>query len=80
MSKLYAIVFEMQKDQIGKWCWGSCGYGIVGALDFGHFTAIGCKQEYCPHLDKQSEEPFVEMDSGAIVYLRKLKDLPTVKP
>ena len=72
---LYAVVFPRQQAQITAWCWGSCGHGIVGAVDLGPCAAVCCREEECPHLDKQ-----MDMAMGAVggepVVLRKLLDVP----
>ena len=74
-GKIYCILFPIQQKQIGEWCWGSCGNGLIGALDLGEgITAIGCHEDECPHLDRQMDEPFGSLD-GRDVILRKLKDV-----
>lgn len=76
-TRLYVVPFEVQELQIKAWCWGSCGDGIVGALDCGRFTGLPCRTAECPHLDKQMDEPFATVgDPEEPVYLRKLKDMP----
>jgi len=72
---LYAIIFEAQKEQITKWCWGpGCGKAVVGAVDLGIASAIVCRHDECPHLDKQMDEPMCEVQ-GEPVTLRKLKEV-----
>jgi hypothetical protein len=73
-EKIYGIIFPFQKAQISAWCWGSCGYGQIGAIDIGPVHVIVCRQETCPHLDKQMDEPMAEF-MGDDLYLRKLEDV-----
>ena len=70
-NKLYAVIFELQKDQISEWCWGSCGYGICGAVDFEPFSAVPCRHSPCPHVEREMDEPMGEVN-GESIYLRKL--------
>lgn len=72
MNKFFMII---QQDQISEWCWGSCGHGECGALNAGNIVGIPCKHSPCPHLDKEMDEPFCEIDAGPI-FLRKLLPLP----
>ncbi len=72
MSKpLYAIPLGPQPF-IPDLCWGSCGKGQVGALTFEGLECIPCRQEICPHIERQSE-CVGDMD-GDPVYLRVLTD------
>jgi hypothetical protein len=71
---MFAIVFELQKDQISEWCWGSCGKGVIGALTFEGFTFVACRHADCPHLDREKAEPFGEVE-GELVFLRKLQSV-----
>lgn len=72
---LYAILVPVQQAQVEAWCWGNgCGKGLVGGIDLGVCAAIPCDQDVCPHVDRQMEEPWGEVD-GRQVYLRKLKPL-----
>jgi hypothetical protein len=68
---MFAIVFELQKDQISEWCWGSCGKGVVGAITGEGFTFVACLHADCPHLDHEMAEPCGEV-LGEPVFLRKL--------
>jgi len=72
---MYFIIFELQKAQIGRWCWGSaCGKGLIGGLTLGPFTGIGCRQEKCPHSAMDEGSPMAELHGEPIV-LRKLTEV-----
>ena len=77
MSKLYVVPFlESTKEQIGEWCWGSCGHGIVGGIQLdASVIGIACRHEPCPHLDKEMTESCGDV-GGEPVYLRKLAGMP----
>jgi hypothetical protein len=79
---MFVVLFPVQEKQITKWCWGSCGHGVVGALDLGVCAAVMCHHSPCPHLDREMTEPMTKTDDGEPVFLRKLKDTEqqTVKP
>jgi len=64
---LYVVPFEPQKEQIDKWCYGSCGKAIVGMIDLGVCHGVTCRNVDCPHVEKE------ESDSADPIILRKLK-------
>lgn len=73
---IYLILFPHQKAQIEAWCWGpGCGKGIVSAVDIGPSATVVCREESCPYLDRQMDEPLGDLD-GEPCYLRKLKEVP----
>jgi len=76
MGKLFVVIFEAQKEQVERWCWGpGCGHGILGGVDlFGQATGVPCRQEACPYLDRELSESEGKVD-GDDVYLRKLRDV-----
>ena len=79
MGNLYAILYDepTQKPIVEQVCFGSCGKIIVGQLDIpldgGILVALACRQDACPALDKQMDEPCASLN-GDPVYLRKLRD------
>jgi hypothetical protein len=70
---IFAIVFPIQEAQIAAWCWGSCGKGLVGMIELGPYVAIGCREEVCPHVEKQATESCGTLErEDEPVFLRKL--------
>lgn len=74
---LYAIVLNIpgQMDLFSSECWGTCGKGIVGAVEDELVGTIGTCREpsaTCPCFDKEIEEDFGEVQ-GEPLRLRKLK-------
>lgn len=79
MAKLYAVVFEAQREQISELCWGKgCGKGVVGALYADGFSFVCCREENCPHAERTMDEPCGMRGDSVTgdddVYLRKLKE------
>jgi len=77
MARIYAVPIVPGHDEwVTTLCWGSCGKGICGAFDLGSVgvpaSAIPCREEQCPYLDRESDESIGTVD-GDYVYLRKLK-------
>ena len=80
---VFAVLCDMpsQKPAIEKYCFGSCGKIIVGAIkipmDDWVLTALPCREVQCPALDRQMEEPLGELpETGEPVFLRKLLEGP----
>lgn len=76
MAKLYAVPCVPFQPFAADLCWGSCGKGIVGAIDIpmgnGGIACIACRQDDCPHLDRQMDDSMGDVN-GEPVYLRKLR-------
>lgn len=74
-GKIYVVPLHRQEAEITANCYGNgCGRGIFGAiLDEYLGPLVPCKQETCPHLEKQTDEPIGQDGDGNDVYLRKLK-------
>lgn len=79
---IYGVPFEMQRAEIGAWCWGErCGKGEAGAIVCGSDlpTLMPCAEPDCPFVDRQSDTTIGDVD-GRPVYLRKLRDLADEVP
>ena len=73
MTRLYLISFPHQRAQIDAWCWGSCGHGLVGAIELPNGTAcVPCDRADCPHLEKEVELGTADDDPETVYVLRKL--------
>lgn len=75
MGKLFALVFELQKDIIKTRCFQECGRIIFGCAQDTEYGVYGlCRQPAaeCPALDREMDEPMGEV-RGEPIYLRKLK-------
>ena len=78
MGSIYAVLYDepSQTPIVKAVCFGTCGQIIIGSLtiplDEYVLVALTCRQEDCPALDKQMEEPCGSVD-GEPIYLRKLK-------
>ena len=81
LRPVFAVLCDMpsQKPTIEKYCFGSCGKIIVGAIEIPMddrvLMALPCREAQCPALDRQMEEPIGELpETGELVYLRKLRE------
>lgn len=77
MENMYVVVLSLQEPEITAHCFGDCGRGILMVThdpDIG--ALVPCRQEECPHLDKQTTEPIWKDGVGRDVYLRRLVPLP----
>ena len=68
---MYGVSYDTHRKQISKWCWGECGHGVIGVISINNLMMIPCREEVCPHLDKQMADPVADYD-GEPIYLRKL--------
>ena len=75
-KKCYVTVWAIQEDEIKHWCFDNCGKVIFSLLIDDELGGLShCWESDCPHLDKEMDEPFGEVQ-GNNAYMRKLKDLP----
>lgn len=86
-ERIYCVVMptwdEAESKAISELCWGSCGKGIVGAIDIQidadrGVACIPCREATCPHVEREVECPELEVH-GDQVTLRKVK-IPEVSP
>lgn len=80
-QKVYGLLIfdRKQKPLIDKHCFGDCGkISMAGAIEDAQLGGLFvCCEEECPHLGKQTDEPYgTTMSFGRLhaVYLRALKD------
>jgi hypothetical protein len=77
MENMYVVVVSRQEPEITSHCFGDCGRGILMVMSDPDLGAIEpCRQEECPHLDKQTAVPLWNDINGRDVYLRRLVPLP----
>ena len=72
-KRIFAVSPFAQKKEVDKFCFGSCGKILIGALTLCGGGFFPCGEEICPHEEKHMEEPVGSIESGP-VYLRKLKE------
>jgi hypothetical protein len=70
----YGVSPIIQKELVDKYCFGSCGKIIVGAVDGGDYIGyvFPCREDNCPHEEKRSE--VLGDVNGESFCMRKLKD------
>lgn len=76
MNNLYGLVHVAQEELITKHCFGDCGKvslgGVVMTEEVGPLWI--CCEEVCPHLKKQTEEPFgMSGMTGEPIFLRSIR-------
>jgi hypothetical protein len=90
-EKVYGLLIMQpsQEPQIKAHCFGDCGkISMAGALMDEELGGIFvCRQEVCPHVDKQMDEPLGTTtfhhergDTTYDVYLRTIKPLAAASP
>ena len=72
MSKLYLISFDMQEKAISQHCYGDCGKAVVGAIEIYNMAFIPCREDDCPYLVAQMDEPVYSNDDD--YYIRKIQE------
>lgn len=71
--KLFALpLTNNHKDLIEKYCFRKCGKVLVGGLNLDGLPCFPCKEEQCPHVDKEMN--YGKSADGKAVYLRKLRN------
>ncbi len=71
---IYAVLINIpsQNEASKKHCFGDCGKIICAGLDLEELgSSFICRQDKCPYMEKQLDEPIGDLD-GEQIYLRKL--------
>lgn len=77
-AKCYLLSFDIQRDEIDKYCFDECKkilFGCWKELEIKPgkiMTFMLCKSDECPFLKNQSDEPLAS-DEESDYYLRALK-------
>jgi hypothetical protein len=77
MKPIYGLIWGIpdQEKIIDAHCFKTCGKIIVGGItdkELGALMVCRTPKDQCPHLDKEMDEPFGEVN-GEPVFIRKLK-------
>jgi len=72
---IYAVLINIpsQDEASKKHCFGDCGKIICAGLNLGFGSSFVCREDKCPHMEKQMDEPVGDLD-GEEIYMRKLKE------
>ena len=81
IDNIFLVSWDIQKDQIDSFCFGTCKAINFGAVQFTiqglPMVFLPCCRADCSNLHSQIEEPTYTDPEGVKYFLRRLNDLPT---